>query len=76
MINNYAELLEFLNWCIDYLGVGFHPDTDFEDYISYRDNKKTFSKKWAKLLNDKLDSAHEYCQENDLDIYEISLSLF
>lgn len=76
MINNYDELLTFLNWCIDYIGVGFNPDTDFNYYIDVRNGSKLFSSDASESANLLLESAHDFCDINDIDIYEISLSLF
>lgn len=75
-MQSYDELMEFLNFCVDYLGTGFHPDTDFSNYIDYRNDERLFSDEQAEIYNKKLSDAFDFCEDNDLDIYELALDLF
>lgn len=64
-----AEIKEF----VSLIGIGFHPDTDFSDYVSNADDKPVFLKRTAKKLNTRLDECFDMCVKYNLDIYEISM---
>ncbi len=77
-INNITTLQEakdFIKDCMDYIGIGFHPDTPFEDY-DFADRKESmFSNESAALNNNLMDQAFEQFDEANEDIYEYSISL-
>lgn len=75
-MQTYDELIEFLKECIDYLGLRFHPDRDFTYYTDYRNDERLFSDEQAEIYNKKLSDAFDFCEDNDLDIYELALDLF
>lgn len=69
---------EFIYACIFNLklGIGFHPDTDFEDYIfkqGEKEGKKAFTKQEAEELNKTLAECFEQCKKEGADIYRIAL---
>lgn len=71
---------EFLGLCLDSLGlgIGFHPDTRFEDYIfkdGKRKNKPCFTKEEAEELNKTLEECFDQCKKLKLDIYAIALEI-
>lgn len=41
-VRDEASAKEFLRWCCTNIGLGFHPDTLFKDYID-ADNKRLFT---------------------------------
>jgi hypothetical protein len=57
------------------LGLAFHPDTDFADYISNADDKPIFSKRTAKKLNARLDECFDMCEKYELDIYGLAIEV-
>lgn len=57
------------------LGIGFHPDTDFFNYVDEND-KPVFSKDEAHLLNESIKKCFKKCKDLGLDIYGITLSAF
>ncbi len=70
----------FLRECIDdlKLGMGFHPDTNFDDYITKSRNgkdKNCFTKDEAEALNTTLAECFEQCEKLSLDIYAIGLEI-
>lgn len=75
-MTSQSEVTAFLIVCIDYIGLGFHPDTDFCDYINIVTKERIFTDKVANHFNDKMSKAFEYCNANGLDIYEIALNQF
>jgi len=70
-----AEVVAFLRECIDYIGLGFHPDTDFTQYIDVRNNETLYSAEQAAIYNKRMAAAFDYCEENDLDIYELAMNM-
>lgn len=71
------DVREFLSICINDLGLGmgFHPDTGFEDYIYKKNNRKIFNAREAKEMNITLEEAFEICKKLGLDIYSIGLQI-
>ena len=60
----------FTHLCED--RIAFHPDNDFNDYVGHND-KPTFTKAEAKVLNQYMDKCFDFCQANDIDIYSIAI---
>ena len=60
------DILKFADFCTTKIGLGFHWDTDFEDYIYNKSDKKMFSKKRSEILNQKL----EECLNLDYNLFE------
>ena len=60
------DILKFADFCHSKIGLGFHWDTDFEDYIYNKSDKKMFSKKRSEILNQKL----EECLNLDYNLFE------
>ena len=59
-IKNNHDLLKFAQWCDKTIGMGFHWDTNFNEYIwnsfsGDKKGKKMFTKKQSKILNQKLE---------------------
>ena len=60
-IKNNKDLLKFAQWCDEKIGMGFHWDNDFDEYIwncfsnDKRKGKKMFTTKQSKILNQKLE---------------------
>ena len=65
---------QFLLECIEYLGVGFHPDTDFADYIDIRSKEPMYTLEEAEKQNKLMEEAFDFCNANGLDIYELALN--
>ena len=63
---------EEIKYFISITGIGFHPDTDFCDYIDKHTKQKWFIQREAARLNKRLDECHAMCEKYDIDIYEIS----
>ena len=60
---------------ISLVGIGFHPDTDFKDYVFTVSGEPIFNSQAIKKLNAQLQECFDLCTKYDLDIYEISLNL-
>lgn len=74
--NNPAYQIVF-NWIHDRvvkdeLGLGFHPDTPFGDYVCIETGERAFTDGKALLLNEESGKMFELCELAGLDIYEIT----
>jgi hypothetical protein len=58
----------FLAWCVDRLGLGFHPDTPFADYVD-ANGERCFDSVTAQQLDEQLQRAFAFC-----DPYEVGMS--
>lgn len=72
---NAAEAETFVRDLVQWVGPGFHPDTDFNDYVCSGTNARSYSKVQAARLNVALDravAALELCEE---DVYDIAAAV-
>lgn len=65
---------EEIKFFISLIGLGFHPDTDFKDYISGKGQRK-INGHYVSKLNARLDEAFALCEKYNIDIYEICLDI-
>lgn len=65
---------EQIKYFVAMLSIGFHPDTDFNDYVNIKTGRRIFSKPLAKRCNAQLEECFAMCEKYGLDIYEISLN--
>ena len=74
-INNTKDVKQFLYYLIDpqglNLGMSFHPDDDFADYIG-QNGERIFSETDTTTINQKLKECFEVCSKEKTDIYEIA----
>lgn len=79
-IKDEDSVKEFLHDCIVdlELGLGFHPDTPFEEYI-FKNSAvpvlSCFTNKEARKLNKALEKCFDVCRQLDLDIYELGMEI-
>lgn len=57
------------------LGMGFHPDDDFSDYMK-ENGEKVFPNNEAKALNETTNKCFAICEKQNTDIYALALSIF
>lgn len=69
---------QFLRYVIEpnglALGMGFHPDNDFADYIK-ENGEKIFSDNEAKTLNEMTSKCFDICEKQNADIYALALDI-
>lgn len=74
-INATKDVENFLHYLVSpqglNLGMSFHPDDTFEDYINSK-GERVFSKEEAAMLNQKMAECFNVCERNQADIYEIA----
>lgn len=64
---------DFLKHCVLRLGLGFHPDSDFHDYVC--NGKRVFTIPQANMLNNQLLNIFDRFEARGLDIYEYVVNL-
>jgi len=64
-IKTKKDILNFADFCNKKIGMGFHWDENFENYVYCKNNKKMFSKKQAEKLDQKL----EECLNLNSDLF-------
>ena len=78
-IQTMQDVEQFLRYVIEpnglALGMGFHPDNDFADYIKKEDGKKAFSNDEAKTLNEMANKCFDICEKQNADIYALALDI-
>jgi len=70
-MKNFAEVVEFINECVKNHGLGFHPDTDFKDYVYTETGKPVYTPEEAEVKNKRLIEAFNFCDGDGRDIYEV-----
>ncbi|MDP3666517.1 MAG: hypothetical protein Q8R50_07545 [Sediminibacterium sp.] len=52
-------------------GVSFHPDDDFNDYVTFKEQKPYYTKEEADLRNELMSSCFEVCEKEGVDVYGV-----
>ena len=73
-IVNVADAKEFFSHLVYERRVTFHPDDNFEDYVS-EDGANTFSEEECTIYNHLMDESFEACEKNGTDTYALGLEL-
>ena len=70
-IESISDVKQFAKLLKAELGLGFHPDDPFEDYINFQTREFTYSPKEAKLRNELIDQSFQVCTREQVDIYSV-----
>lgn len=68
-VHDHESAVEFIKWCIGRLGLGYHPDTDFDDYIDGNGNS-VFTPAEARHLDEQTERAFGFCDPYDVGQHE------
>ena len=71
-ITTIEEVKDFFNHLVNELGINFHPDDDFKNYVSYETGSRTMVDEQAELYNRLMDESFEVCSD---EVYEIGSDL-
>jgi len=74
-INTKNDLRALLTEVISYLGWAFHPDDPMTDYVRRDTGEPSYSQEEAERLDYLMDEAFDFCEQHDVDIYELSLGI-
>ena len=72
-LQTIKDVQKFFEHIVFDLGINFHIDTPFSDYVNYSDNKAMMSKSEAIRYEVMMSKAIEICNANGVDEYEIAL---
>jgi len=75
-IKTKGDVEKFMKFCTDYIGIGFHPDTPFEDYINKDTDKATFSEEQSRIFNKAMEQSFEVAKKEKIDLYGIGIDYF
>lgn len=56
-------------------GLSFHPDDDFNNYINFKTNERSYNIEEANLRNNLMNQCFEICENEGVDIYEVMLEV-
>lgn len=70
-ITTKEEVKEFACHIINDLGIMFHPDDDFSEYVNFETGNPCFSECEAKMYNHLMEECFGVCGEDD-EIYDIT----
>lgn len=69
-VQNQDSAAAFVRWCVSHIGLGYHPDTAFEDYVD--DNgAASFSLDAVNALNKLNERAFSFCDPFELGLAEV-----
>lgn len=74
-IKTKNDLRAMLTEVISYLGWAFHPDESMTEYVRRDTGEPSYAPEEAKRLDLLMDEAFDFCKENGMDIYELSMEI-
>jgi len=74
-INTVQDVEKYFQYIVYDLGINFHVDTPFSDYVYNYNDKPCFSKKEALRLQIMMEKSYQVCDSENVDIYEIALNV-
>lgn len=73
-ISTVDDVKAFFNYLIYECRIAFHPDDNFEDYVSVQDGQSIFPQKTSDIYNRLMNDSFDVCEKNGIDIYELGLT--
>ena len=73
-LQTIQDVQKFFEHIVFDLGINFHIDTPFSDYVNYSDNKAMMSKREAIRYEVMMSKAIDICNANGVDECEIALN--
>ena len=74
-LQTIKDVQKFFEHIVYDLGINFHIDTPFSDYVNYSDNKAMMSESEAIRYEIMMGKAIEICNAEGVDEYEIALDV-
>ena len=71
-ITKAEDVRDFFSHLVNDLGINFHSDDDFKNYVSYTTGERTMDDEQAELYNRLMDESFDVCGD---DVYEIGCDL-
>lgn len=76
VLSNSEDVRLFIRECILTLGLSFHPDTEFSDYVTIGTDEPLFSEEESIALERKLNKCWDICEAEHTDVYQIALDVY
>ena len=74
-LQTIKDVQKFFSYIVYDLGINFHIDTPFSDYVFNYNNRHCFTKKEALRLQIMMEKAIDICNANEVDEYEIAYDI-
>lgn len=74
-LDTLDDVRHWLRGVIQFLGLGFHPDTPFDEYINLKECTPSYSAEDAFRLTQELDLAFAVCDREGADLYAIAIEI-
>jgi hypothetical protein len=74
-LQTIQDVQKFFEHIVYDLGINFHIDTPFSDYVNYKDNKAMMSKSEAIKYEVIMSKAIDICNAEGVDEYELGLDI-
>lgn len=74
-IKTDRDLREMLTEVISNLGWAFHPDDSMAEYVRRDTGEPFYTPEEAEKLDTFMDEAFAFCEQNGIDIYELSMQI-
>jgi len=74
-LQTIQDVQKFFEHIVFDLGINFHIDTPFSEYVNYSDNKTMMSKSEAIRYEVMMSKAIEICNAEGVDEYELGLDI-
>lgn len=68
-----SDIVRFIEYLIEVENLNFHPDTRFQDYISYEDGQATYTPDGCAVRNQLVDQCFQLAGDR---VYDIGLRVF
>ena len=68
-VHDQEFAVRFIKWCVEQLGLGYHPDTPFSDYVG-QGGQAVFAPEEARLLDELTEKAFSFCDPYDVGSQE------
>ena len=64
-VHDRESAVRFIKWCVEVVGLGYHPDNSFADYVD-GNGRATFSAGEATRLENLAERAFRHCDPYDI----------
>jgi hypothetical protein len=64
------QAIAYVEHCVDWIGVGFHPDTKFSDYVDVKRGEKLFNEDQIAHAEANMEACFEVLGD---EVYEVAL---
>ena len=72
-IKTPLDVAKFFYWIVFEVGINFHPDDSFKDYVNYVTKEPTFTSEQADYYDEVMEKCFKVCKKKHRDIYQIAL---